>query len=133
MEFDPLTNKMSVYLEGGIRKDSLGCFSNPDCNTMISIGGRTYLILSEDIVGMDRGRSGKDPKNYYNELYFLDMSIESPTVDDLMRFAVAPKDSETTGVVFTPDGKHMIMNIQHPNSSNPAPFNKSCTVIISGF
>ena len=61
------------------------------------------------------------------------MSIENPTVNDLMRFAVAPYGSETTGVIFTPDGKTMIMNIQHPDRNNPAPFNKSCTVIIEGF
>jgi len=133
LEFDPIKNRMSVYLEGGLRRDSLGCFSNPDCNTSIKIGNKTYLVLSEDIIGMDRDRSGNQPNSYCNELYFLDMSIENPDVDDLMRFAVAPKNSETTGVVFTPDGKHMIMNIQHPDRSNPAPFNRSCTIIISGF
>ena len=133
LEFDPETDQMRVWMEGGPMSDGSGCFSNPDCNTSVTIGGKTYLVLSEDIIGMDRGRSGPDPKNYHNELYFLDMSIENPTVDDLMRFAVAPKNSETTGVVFTPDGKHMIMNIQHPDPSNPAPFNLSCTIIISGF
>ncbi|MFD1552122.1 hypothetical protein DNU06_00510 [Putridiphycobacter roseus] len=133
LEFDPTTNKMSVYLEGGVMKDSIGVFSSPDCNTSFTIGGRTYLVLSEDMIGYDRGRSGKNAKHYQNELYFLDMAIKNPTVDDLMRFAIAPKNAETTGVVFTPDGKHMIVNIQHPSYRNPAPFNKSCTLIISGF
>ncbi len=133
LEFDPQTNKMSVYMEGGMMKDSIGCFSNPDCNTSVTIKGKTYLVLSEDIIGTDRLRSGTNPVGFHNELYFLDMSIKNPTQDDLLRFAVAPKDSETTGVVFTPDGKHMILNIQHPNPANPVPFNKSCTVIVSGF
>jgi hypothetical protein len=71
-------------------------------------------------------------KEFYNELYFLDMSIENPTVDDLMRFAIAPLGSETTGVIFLPNGD-MIMNVQHPKVTNPVPFNKSCTILIEGF
>ncbi len=131
--FDPKMNKMSVYLEGGVIGDNEGVFSNPDCNTVVTIKGRTYLVISEDLIGNDRGRSGENPSHYQNELYFLDLSIENPTVNDLERFAIAPRNSETTGVVFTPDGKHMIMNIQHPDARNPAPFNKSCTIIVSGF
>ncbi|MBD3638137.1 MAG: DUF839 domain-containing protein [Crocinitomicaceae bacterium] len=135
LEFDPSTNKMCSYLEGGMFGDSLGCFSNPDCNTSVSIGTKTYLVLSEDINWCDRGRvsaEAEKTKQFYNEIYFLDMSIENPTVEDLLRFAVAPVGAETTGVIFLPDGA-MIVNIQHPKTSNPAPFNKSCTVIIEGF
>ena len=132
LEFDMETNQMSVYLEGGMI-DSMSCFSSPDCNTSVKIGGRTYLVLSEDIIGTQKGRSGDGNSGYFNEIYFLDMSIENPTVNDLMRFAVAPYGAETTGVIFTPDGKTMIMNIQHPDRNNPAPFNKSCTIIVEGF
>lgn len=132
LEFNPATNEMNIYLEGGMI-DSTGCFSSPDCNTSVKIGGRTYLVLSEDIIGTEHGRSGDGQSGYYNEVYFLDMSIENPTVNDLIRFAIAPYGSETTGVIFTPDGKTMIMNIQHPDRNNPAPFNKSCTIIIEGF
>jgi secreted PhoX family phosphatase len=132
LEFDMTTNQMRIYLEGGMI-DSLSCFSSPDCNTSVKIGNKTYLVISEDIIGTDHGRSGDGESGYYNELYFLDMSIKNPTVKDLMRFAVAPYGSETTGVIFTPDGKSMIMNIQHPDRNNPAPFNKSCTILIEGF
>ncbi|MDX1349083.1 MAG: DUF839 domain-containing protein [Putridiphycobacter sp.] len=131
--FDPKLNTMGTYLEGGIFSDSTGVFSNPDCNTVVTINGKSYLVISEDLIGKNRGRSGKNPQHFQNELYFLDLSIKNPKVDDLKRFAVAPRNSETTGVTFTPDGKHMIMNIQHPDSRNPSPFNKSCTIIISGF
>ncbi|MCB9222858.1 MAG: DUF839 domain-containing protein [Crocinitomicaceae bacterium] len=133
--FDPSTNKMSSYLEGGMFSDSLGCFSNPDCNTTVSLGTKTYLVLSEDINWCDRKRVSKEAeeaKEFYNEIYFLDLSIEEPTVEDLLRFAIAPKGAETTGVIFLPDGA-MIINIQHPSASNPPPFNKSCTVLVEGF
>jgi len=132
LEYDINTKQMTIYLEGGMI-DSINCFSSPDCNTSVKIGDKTYLVLSEDIIGTKKGRSGNGENGYYNELYFLDMSIKNPTVKDLMRFAVAPYGSETTGVIFTPDGKSMIMNIQHPNRTNPAPFNKSCTILIEGF
>lgn len=135
LKFDPSTNKMSSYLEGGVFADSTGVFSNPDCNTSVSFNGKTYLVLSEDINWCDRGRVSKEAelnKAFYNEVYFLDMSIENPNVNDLLRFAVAPLGAETTGVIFLPNGD-MIMNVQHPHYSNPAPFNKSCTVLIEGF
>ncbi len=135
LEFDPSTNKMRSYLEGGFFSDSTGCFSNPDCNTSVTLGGRDYLVISEDINWFDRGRVNADAearKAFYNEIYFLDLSIENPTVEDLLRFCVAPKGAETTGVIFMPNGD-MIMNIQHPKSSNPAPLNKSTTIIVEGF
>jgi hypothetical protein len=135
VEFDPATNRMSSYLEGGFFSDSSGCFSNPDCNTSVSINGKHYLVISEDINWYDRGRAGEDAattKDFYNEIYFLDMSIEEPVVDDLLRFCVAPRGSETTGVIFLPDGS-MVVNIQHPKAGNKAPFNRSVTVLIEGF
>lgn len=132
--FDPETNKMSSYLEGGFFSDSSGCFSNPDCNTSVNINGKNYLVISEDINWHDRGRAGEDAeqtKAFYNEIYFLDMSIESPTADDLLRFCVAPVGSETTGVIFLPDGS-MVMNVQHPKASNVEPFNRSVTILVEG-
>ena len=126
---------MRSYLEGGFFADSSGVFSNPDCNTSVSIGTKTYMVICEDINWYDRGRAGTEGENgkyVVNEVYFLDMSIENPTVDDLMRFAVMPKGSEGTGAIFLPDGS-MILNIMHPSTSNPAPFNRSCTVLIEGF
>ena len=135
LEFDPATNKMRSYLEGGFFSDSIGCFSNPDCNTSVTIGGKTYLVISEDINWFDRGRVSQEAEkreDFFNEIYFLDLSIENPTVDDLMRFCVAPRGSETTGVIFLPDGS-MIMNIQHPKASNEGVFTKSTTIVVEGF
>tara|TARA_B110000037_G_scaffold222406_1_gene297171 strand:+ start:106669 stop:108186 length:1518 start_codon:yes stop_codon:yes gene_type:complete len=135
LEFDPETNKMRSYIEGGFFLDSIACFSNPDCNTSVTIGNKQYLVLSEDINWYDRGRvdaNAEGRRDFFNEIYFLDMSIENPVVEDLMRFCVAPRGAETTGVIFLPDGT-MIMNIQHPKSSNSGLLNKSSTIILEGF
>ncbi|MDZ7813798.1 MAG: PhoX family phosphatase [Ideonella sp.] len=39
---------------------------------------------------------------------------KAPTADTLKRFLVGPKDCEITGLVETPDGKTLFINIQHP-------------------
>ena len=140
LEFDPVTLKMSVYLEGGFMSDndtdSTRCFSNPDCNTMVTYGDKTFMVINEDINWYTRGRassSGPSQKNFYNEIYFLDMSIENPTVDDLMRFAMGPRGCETSGGTFTPDGKTYFVNLMHPFPRNTTIYNKSMTIAVRGF
>jgi hypothetical protein len=39
---------------------------------------------------------------------------------DLRRFLVGPKGSEITGIVETPDGRAIFVNIQHPGEDTPA-------------
>ncbi|WP_027421313.1 alkaline phosphatase PhoX [Crocinitomix catalasitica] len=135
LEFDPVTNKMSVLLEGGFIEDSLHCFSNPDCNTSVRLNGRDYLVLSEDINWYSRGRVSPETEKrrlMVNEIYFLPLDIENPSRADLLRFCVAPIGAETTGVIFLPDGS-MLMNIMHPSTRNNSKLNKSSTVIVEGF
>lgn len=137
LEFDPVTNKMRSYLEGGIDpNDPATIFSNPDCAEIQEFDEVDYLVISEDIDWYDMGRVPahvEAAKRFVNELYFLPMNVENPSVSDLLRFAIGPKGSETTGTYFTPDGKTMFLNIQHPYVRNDKPFNKSCTVAITGF
>ena len=105
-------------------------------DTIQEFDGVDYLIMSEDIDGFDLGRVPahvEAAQRFVNEVYFLPLNIENPTPSDLLRFAVGPKGSETTGTYFTPDGKTMFLNIQHPWARNVKPFNKSCTVAITGF
>ena len=135
--FDPSDNSMKVHLEAGnSTKNETTNFSNPDCIVKLERDGKTYLVMSEDLVGISKNRISKeaiDVGEKYCEVYILDMSIENPTVDDLTRFAVSPNGAETTGDCFTPDGKTMFLNVQHPNSNNKEPFNSSTTLAIEGF
>ncbi len=134
--FDTSTDEMSVLIEGGKSTDGKTVFSNPDCVTSVNLGGKDYLVLHEDINGNGYGRIPKhayDRNHWYNEVYFLDLSIENPTVEDLVRFASSPMGAEFTGGVFTPDGKSFFLNVQHPFYKNKAPFNRSSTVVFTGF
>lgn len=130
------SNELSVALEGGKGSDGKTVLSNPDCIYTTNIGGKNYLVIHEDINGNGYGRVpdyAYKKNQWYTEVYFLDLSIKNPTVDDLKRFAVSPQGAEFTGGIFTPDGKTYFVNIQHPFSRNDAPYNKSTTVAITGW
>ena len=134
--FDTETNEMSVHLDGGVSSDGKNVLSNPDCISTVNLAGTDYLIIHEDINGNDYGRvstTAYNKNHWYNELYFLDLSIENPTVDDAVLFAVTPMGAEFTGGLFTPDGKSLFLNIQHPFYGNGKPFNRSMTVVITGW
>ena len=133
--FDPVTNNMDLLLNGGAgKKDPEKHFSNPDAVTTLTKNGKTYLIIQEDIILNTRGRVSKSAleKNFFmNEIFWLDLSVKNPTVDDLKRFLIAPAGAETTGGAFmSGNTRFYFINIQHPYSSNPPPFNKSCTIVI---
>jgi len=137
LEFDPVTNKMRSYLEGGVDStDQATVLSNPDGNCVQKINGVNYLVINEDIDWYDMGRVPKYielVRRLVNEVYFLPLNKKDPKLSDLLRFAIGPKGSETTGTYFTPDGSTMFLNIQHPWPRNKAPFNRSTTVAITGF
>ncbi|WP_018342455.1 alkaline phosphatase PhoX [Cytophaga aurantiaca] len=135
LEFDLITNKFSVLIDGGAgKKHPDKHFSNPDAITAVVRNGKTYLVIEEDIIHNTRGRvsaSALAENLFVNEIYWLDLSIKNPTVDDLKRLAIAPNGSETTGGMFlTNDSRFYFVNIQHPDPNNLAPFNKSCTLVI---
>jgi uncharacterized protein len=135
LEFDLLTNTMRVLIHGGAGiKQTEKHFSNPDAITSVIKNGKRYLIIQEDIIANTRGRVGPialQQNLFINEIYCLDLSIKNPEVDDLKRIAIAPSGSETTGGTFiNRNARYYFINVQHPDRTNPAPFNESCTVVI---
>jgi uncharacterized protein len=135
--FNPQTDVMDVLLHGGkAEKDTNKHFSNPDGITHYQKNGKTYLVINEDIIGKNKGRiSGNalSKNQVSNEIYWLDLAIASPKIDDLKRLLIAPYGSETTGGYFNPDYSTYFVNIQHPSTDNKPPFNKSCTIAVEGF
>ena len=45
------------------------------------------------------------------------MLTADPATGEIRRFLTGPNGSEITGVVTTPDGKSMFINIQHPGET----------------
>lgn len=137
LEFDPATGRMRVLIEGGAgRSNPRKHLSNPDCLTSTYLGGRGYLVICENTIALTRGRvspEAEKAQQEISEIFWLDLGVSDPTVDDLVRFGVGPAGAEMTGARFTPDGKTLFLNIQHPSPNNPAPFNMSMTVAVTGY
>ena len=135
LKLDLESLKMSVFVEGGLMKDSPeACFSNPDALNKVRLSGKDYLVISEDCNGKKYNRvsAGAEARGEtYNEVYFIEADDKEHNADDLKRFLCGPRGCETTGDYFTPDGTAYFLNIQHPDSKNQPPFNKSCTVVIT--
>jgi secreted PhoX family phosphatase len=136
LRFDPATDKLDVYLEGG--PASAGSpihLANPDGLTSVTLNGKSYLVIQENLNGTSQGRvsaaantAGRD----IPELYWLEVT-NTPSRDSLKRMMVGPAECELTGGRFTPDGATFFINVQHPSSSNPAPYNRAYTLAIWGY
>ena len=131
LELDLVTNTLRPFLEGGVGNKFT--FSNPDGLSLHKQDGKNFLIVVEDINGTSQKRSGSNGITIC-EAFFLDLSIQNPTLNDLRLFVASPAEAELTGSVSTPDGKTMFINSQHPSGTlNVPPFNNDCTVAITGF
>ncbi len=138
---DPATDELEVFIQGGpdvANGTGLGSYpdvhlSNPDGLGLLTVGEKSYLLIQEDLNGTSYGRVPAEINNRTCEMYIVDLDIENPTYDDLVRIAVVPSGAELTGATSTPDGKTLLFNSQHPSSSNPFPYNHSLTVALTGW
>jgi secreted PhoX family phosphatase len=141
LKLDVATNEVSVFIEGGPEYAAnvdpseypSTHLSNPDGLGFIVIGDKSYMLICEDLNGSSNGRMPMGYSNKTCELFMLDMTIANPGLNDLIRIAEVPMGAEVTGVRGTPDGKTILFNVQHPSSSNPYPYNNSCTIALTGF
>lgn len=142
LRLNTLNGKVESAIEGGgsLGKDytpTENHLSSPDGLASTHINGRTYLAINEDMnpSGMPANPSHFSTK--LNEIYLLDVTGDEQgkqyDIADLRRFVIGPAGCETTGGRFTPDGSTYFVNIQHPSSSNKAPFNHSVTLAITGY
>lgn len=107
--------------------------SNPDGLTFMTVGAKTYMVICEDLNGTSHGRMPAGVSNRSCEMFILDMDVQNPQIDDLVRIAQVPVGAEITGARATPDGKTLFFNSQHPSSSNPFPYNNSLTIAVTGW
>lgn len=143
--YDPATDTATVLLEGGPDVADGTSFasgnypsihlSNPDGLNTLTVNGKTFLLICEDLNGSSYGRVPTEEDGQRTcELFLLDESITNPTYSDLVRISATPFGAEITGAIGTPDGKSILVNSQHPSTSkNPFPFNNSLTYAITGW
>jgi secreted PhoX family phosphatase len=106
--------------------------SNPDGLNFMYVGNKRFMIISEDLNGRTFGRV---PNAAFTvcEAYLLDMDIQNPTISDLIRISATPVSAEITGAIQSPDGKSLLINSQHPSTSNLGVFANSLTYSITGW
>ncbi len=139
--YDPATLEHFIYLEGGpdfAASPAEAAYpskhlTNPDGLNVMQIDGKSFLVINEDLNGTTFGRTPAGVSNPTCEVYLLDLNKANPTVNDLIRLTAVPRGAEVTGAMPTPDGKSLLLNIQHPSASNPFPYNHSLTFVINGF
>jgi secreted PhoX family phosphatase len=146
MEFDPATDEIRVFLAGGpefhgssnvaLENYPEKHLSNPDGLSFFRpvIDGKLfeYMIVNEDLNGTSYGRVPAGTSNRTCELFLLDMNINNPTVNDLIRIAVVPAGAEVTGAIGI-DNNTILFNSQHPSTNNPYPYNNSLTMAVTGW
>jgi secreted PhoX family phosphatase len=142
--YDPATEEVGISINGGpwyAKNDSPTeanypgiHLSNPDGLNVISIDGKSFLVIQEDLNGTSYGRVPAGVANATCEMFLLDVrKAKNADVNDLIRLSAVPRGAEITGCAMTPDGKSLLVNSQHPNVNNPFPFNHSLTYAIHGF
>lgn len=144
--YDPTTEEVTIHIEGGpyfsasptVADYPTKHLSNPDGLNMlyVNVAGedKRYMLICEDLNGTSFGRTPLEyPNDRMCEMYILDMEISNPTIDDLIRLTQTPRGAEITGACATADGKSILINSQHPDTSNPYPYNNSLTFAITGF
>jgi hypothetical protein len=146
LAFDPTTGDVNIFIEGGpffATSPSESDYpakhlTNPDGLNMLYVDqdgtAKKYMLINEDLNGTSFGRTPLEyPDDRMCEMYILDMEVTNPTVDDLVRLTQTPRGAEITGACATADGKSVLVNSQHPDTSNPFPYNNSLTFAITGF
>lgn len=142
IEFDPATNTARSFLEGGpLSANAVGQaagaypgihLSNPDGLDFMTVNGRSYMIIQEDLNGVNWNRMPAGLSKTVCETYLLDMTIPNPTFNNLVRVAACAPGAEITGAVMI-DNKTMLINSQHPDAGNDFPYNNSLTYAITGW
>jgi secreted PhoX family phosphatase len=138
--YDPATEEIGVMVDGGpYFESSPGIadypekhLSNPDGLNVLTINGETFLMILEDLNGTSNGRTPEGISNRFCEMYLLSTMKMGATVDDLVRVTAVPAGAEITGAIQISDNT-VLANSQHPNATNPFPFNHSLTFAIHGW
>jgi secreted PhoX family phosphatase len=145
LQYNPTTHEVTTLMEGGpyfatsptISNYPAKHFTNPDGLGMLYVNGKTFLIINEDINGRTFGRMPAENSSSARgqcETYILDLSIQNPTLNDMVRITASTLGAEIYGVSSTPDGKTIFVNNQHPDKAlNTGDYAFALTYAITGW
>ncbi len=136
---------VSVFLEGGKSSIPNRAFSNPSSLYAQSFEYQdekgdfqraSFLVVSENITVNDDGQNPAGITNredMFNELFFLNLGITSPTVNDMKTFAILPPGVQSTMTMNPASFSPLLVAIQNGKQSNSAPYNDVALVAFDGF
>ncbi len=93
------------------------CFIQTDDGAYTDVTNCMMLIGSAGQVGDGAAQNINYTKADGSTLTVTTRVGAKPTSDTLRRFLVGPRDCEITGIVESPDGKAIFVNIQHPGEA----------------
>jgi len=138
--YDPTTEEVGVVIDGGPYYENSPSsdsypekhLSNPDGLNILTIDGVSFLMIQEDLNGTSNGRMPEGISNRLCELYLLPVDAKNASVEQLVRVTAVPAGAEITGAIQI-DANTILVNSQHPNATNPFPYNHSLTMAITGW
>ncbi|MEM6378536.1 MAG: alkaline phosphatase PhoX [Bacteroidota bacterium] len=139
--YDPATEEVGVAIDGGPYYPNGVTeadypekhLTNPDGLNILTVGGKSFLMIQEDLNGTSFGRMPDGVSNRLCELYLLAAEdAKDASVDDLVRVTAIPAGAEITGAIQIDDNT-ILVNSQHPSANNPFPYNHSLTLAVHGF
>ena len=118
------------YAAGGPTGAGVGSegFSSPD-NLVFDKAGNLWVVT--DISSSKLNKANEYAYHKNNAMFFVPTS--GPNKGIAFRFANGPVDCEMTGPYFSPDGKNLFVNVQHPGettgetSTGPGVFGQEAT------
>lgn len=101
-----------------VQTDDSGAFlDQSNCMMLAAVAGQVGDGRTVAALGASTAVSGSTPAGAALAATRVGASFTETT---LKRFLVGPRDQEITGVIETPDGKTMFVNVQHPGEDTPA-------------
>ena len=134
LNYNSLNNNIDALLYGSKDTISGKTFNNPQTMSKFLIDQNTFLVFGE---GNSNSENDELKKTKYidesADLWWLNLSTVTPTLDDLSRFGLAPAGFSFKGGTFTPDFKTYFTSL----NKNPVKGNqikrRSNTLAITGF
>ncbi|MCU0775733.1 MAG: DUF839 domain-containing protein, partial [Ideonella sp.] len=101
-----------------IQTDDSGAFlDQSNCMMLAAVAGRVGDGRALAALPASTAANGSTPAGAALAATRVGRAMTDTT---LRRFLVGPRDQEITGVIETPDGKTMFVNVQHPGEDTPA-------------